>query len=968
MLQRAASNAYSWWWASNIRSSQSKWLDSNLQEMEEKVKCMLKIIDEDADSFAKRAEMYYKKRPELMNFVEETYKSYRALAERYDRISGELHKANHTIATAFPDQVQFAIEDDDDDGLPRAITSIDSSKVHKPPAEIPQISIRNKNRHENSVNKTAKNRRVTSQISKEKAQEEIDRLQKAILVLQTEKEFIKSTYESGVAKFWEIEEEIGEMQEDVCLLQDHFGASSVIEDDEARALMAAAALKSCEDTLVNLQEQQKRSAGETRIESDRIKNAKAKLRALRGETEDVSNEITSLEEQVCFLKPERLELQSICDKVKEHFEMNSEASVVELAGKIDELVDKVIGLELTVSSQNAEISKLRLEIDELQKHLQCLEEENMTHDSNSMIESLKQAEEKLQKIKELEKCVKDEKNILSTHFTEACHSLKDLSEKLQYPECQEADGSCPNAAEILDDNDLLSSVENGPKTLTCTETKLDEDEDHAMPEKGTELENYFQNSQVTDKDVHCSEEMKNLTANGIKFQTNTQVGNDSRNMNEKDEDKIKDKVLLRAEGSIQPNDEEDAEDGVLNLQLLLSNGLEGREKILLAEYTSILRNYKEIKKKLSEVERKNQDSLSEVIVQLRDLKSSNAMKDEEIRLLRQNLSLMQESSNEGEDATVAKAGNPFLRKLESMSNFSKFRSQSSKLQSPETRQHANAADTASSNAEDINSSCIGESFAASAIEEKFRRDIDCVLEENLEFWLRFSTTFHHVQTLQTTFDDLQAEIVKMKNSKTQPEDGSNGSSADQSQMPGSVPPIEKRLRELKTELQVWLEQNAMLKGELKQRFSSLCEIQDEISRALKEGSGGGEVQFTPYQAAKFQGEVLNMQQENNKVSNELQAGLDHVKGLQVEIEKALSKLQEKFEPSGSRSSHGSHHPFRHLSSKAKIPLRSFLYGVKPKKPSIFSCVSPALQKQYSDMQGGLQTKNSVHFTRFSGEQ
>jgi hypothetical protein len=31
MLQRAASSAYSWWWASHVRTKQSKWLDSNLQ-------------------------------------------------------------------------------------------------------------------------------------------------------------------------------------------------------------------------------------------------------------------------------------------------------------------------------------------------------------------------------------------------------------------------------------------------------------------------------------------------------------------------------------------------------------------------------------------------------------------------------------------------------------------------------------------------------------------------------------------------------------------------------------------------------------------------------------------------------------------------------------------------------------------------------------------------------------------------
>lgn len=33
MLQRAASNAYSWWWASHVRTKQSKWLEQSLQGM-----------------------------------------------------------------------------------------------------------------------------------------------------------------------------------------------------------------------------------------------------------------------------------------------------------------------------------------------------------------------------------------------------------------------------------------------------------------------------------------------------------------------------------------------------------------------------------------------------------------------------------------------------------------------------------------------------------------------------------------------------------------------------------------------------------------------------------------------------------------------------------------------------------------------------------------------------------------------
>jgi len=31
MLHRAATTAYSWWWASHIRTKQSKWLEQNLQ-------------------------------------------------------------------------------------------------------------------------------------------------------------------------------------------------------------------------------------------------------------------------------------------------------------------------------------------------------------------------------------------------------------------------------------------------------------------------------------------------------------------------------------------------------------------------------------------------------------------------------------------------------------------------------------------------------------------------------------------------------------------------------------------------------------------------------------------------------------------------------------------------------------------------------------------------------------------------
>nr|GLL33161.1 protein NETWORKED 1D-like [Ipomoea trifida] len=103
---------YSWWWDSHISPKNSKWLQENLTDMDAKVKAMIKLIEEDADSFARRAEMYYKKRPELMKLVEELYRAYRALAERYDHATGVIRQAQKTMAEAFPNQVPLNFIDD----------------------------------------------------------------------------------------------------------------------------------------------------------------------------------------------------------------------------------------------------------------------------------------------------------------------------------------------------------------------------------------------------------------------------------------------------------------------------------------------------------------------------------------------------------------------------------------------------------------------------------------------------------------------------------------------------------------------------------------------------------------------------------------------------------------------------------------------------------------------------------------
>ncbi|XP_062087306.1 protein NETWORKED 3A-like [Humulus lupulus] len=79
-----------WWWLDHQSTSKrSPWLQSTLADLDHKTESMLKFIETDADSFAQRAEMYYKKRPELVSMVEEFYRTHRLLAEKYDQVKSD---------------------------------------------------------------------------------------------------------------------------------------------------------------------------------------------------------------------------------------------------------------------------------------------------------------------------------------------------------------------------------------------------------------------------------------------------------------------------------------------------------------------------------------------------------------------------------------------------------------------------------------------------------------------------------------------------------------------------------------------------------------------------------------------------------------------------------------------------------------------------------------------------------------
>lgn len=207
--------------------------------MEEKVEYILGIIDEDGDTFAQRAEMYYRKRPEIVNFVEDSFRGYRALAERYDHLSRELQSANRTIATIFPESVQLNMEETDDfdkGNLPSTMLhSEEFSKNPENPPALPQLAIP----------------KFPSFARKEPKKPSRLMSKKGLIKIGTKDATVAVT-RSGLERS-EAFQRIDELQKGILALQkDEFGIGTVIEDDEARSIMTATALKSCQETLTRL--------------------------------------------------------------------------------------------------------------------------------------------------------------------------------------------------------------------------------------------------------------------------------------------------------------------------------------------------------------------------------------------------------------------------------------------------------------------------------------------------------------------------------------------------------------------------------------------------------------------------------------------------------------------------------------------------------------------------------------------
>ncbi|XP_051127362.1 protein NETWORKED 1A-like isoform X2 [Andrographis paniculata] len=354
-------NMYSWWWDSHISPKNSKWLQENLTDMDAKVKSMIKLIEEDADSFARRAEMYYKKRPELMKLVEEFYRAYRALAERYNHAMGELHHAHRTIAKVFPDHIPVELVDDSPSKVwtpdkdlrmntpemkfpVRSLFQGDDNLLGISESELdkitPQKEDSEKEKEDNEVlHLSNENQNFKDKIRDEaeragKAEDEVQSLTKALAEMQAEKEGAFHQYQQCVADLCKLEKELEKMQRE----------SKSLSEKSSRAEIELQMLK---ESLVQLEAE--KIAGEVKE-----KEYLEKIAELEEDTDDFNIRATKAEIEAQIVKDELSRLKGERDAVVHNY---------------NQCLEKISALEILISTMENEATLLKSRVKSSEKEI-----------------------------------------------------------------------------------------------------------------------------------------------------------------------------------------------------------------------------------------------------------------------------------------------------------------------------------------------------------------------------------------------------------------------------------------------------------------------------------------------------------------------------------------------------------------------------------------------------------------------
>ncbi|KAL6522669.1 hypothetical protein OROHE_016516 [Orobanche hederae] len=364
--------SYSWWWDSHISPKNSKWLQENLTDMDSKVKSMIKLIEEDADSFARRAEMFYKKRPELMKLVEEFYRAYRALAERYNHATGELRHAHRTIARAFPDdQVPFDLVEDSPSKPPaahdrdpqtpeikfpvRALFEQDDDLLDNTQglSELIEKGCLRKLHEMSNENQSLKEKASWEGERAGKSECEVRDLKKALFDMKVEKEDVLHKYQGYLAKLSSVEEELINTQQDSMRLVEKVGRA----ETEVQTLKEA---------LIELEVEKNAGLVKHKEYLEKISHLEAVVYRLQDNTRGLDMKAMEAESEARDLRDEisklELEKEEVFNQYKECLE---KISILETNVSVSE--NEVMLLKKKAEIAESEVFELEMALADLKK-------------------------------------------------------------------------------------------------------------------------------------------------------------------------------------------------------------------------------------------------------------------------------------------------------------------------------------------------------------------------------------------------------------------------------------------------------------------------------------------------------------------------------------------------------------------------------------------------------------------------
>ncbi|XP_020092803.1 protein NETWORKED 1A-like [Ananas comosus] len=396
---------YSWWWDSHISPKNSKWLQENLSDMDSKVKAMIKIIEEDADSFAKRAEMYYRRRPELMSLMEEIYRAYRALAERYDHAQGALRQAHQTMAEAFPDQIPLEFDDEPSGISPSEseLHDLDTDRRISPPFNTADLK-KNSREYEmlqkeisrlSEENQNLKNRIKSQSERTDEAESQVFNLKETLSKLESEKEAALLQWQQSSSRLSNLKAEISHTEKEFAKLKEEMqhGLKN-LKSSEHRCLVLERANESLQlelDKLKQRAKEQQEELNEKQAELEKLSISiqEEKLKSMQADMARLSME-KLLQDSQEKMRLWALEIQGEAGKLKD-MEMNK----VRLERELEKIREEYSRLNEQNKSSTLRIIDLQDEIIFLKDVKGKLEDEVSVH-----VEEKKVLQKQLSRLKE----------------------------------------------------------------------------------------------------------------------------------------------------------------------------------------------------------------------------------------------------------------------------------------------------------------------------------------------------------------------------------------------------------------------------------------------------------------------------------------------------------------------------------------------------------------------------------------